>query len=58
MNRPDPLIDEVREVRRRISERFGNDPRRLVEHYIELQKKYEGRLIPPRAMPNKDQTAA
>jgi hypothetical protein len=58
MDRPDPLIDEVREVRRRISERFGNDPRRLVEHYIELQKQYESRLIHPPASSNTGQTAA
>jgi hypothetical protein len=41
----DPLIDEIREVRRRISERFGHDPRKLVEHYMELQKRHADRLI-------------
>jgi hypothetical protein len=45
LNSNDPLIDEVREVRLRISQEFGNDPRRLVEHYMELQKKYADRLI-------------
>jgi hypothetical protein len=41
----DPVIDEVREVRRRISARVGHDPARLVAYYIELQKQYRGRLI-------------
>lgn len=31
---PDPVIDEIREVRSRISARFGHDPRRLVAHYL------------------------
>jgi hypothetical protein len=27
-----PIIDEIYAVRQRISERFGNDPKRLAEH--------------------------
>jgi hypothetical protein len=34
----DPLIDEIREVRRKISAEFGNDPQRLVAHYMELER--------------------
>jgi hypothetical protein len=34
----DPLIEEIREVRRKISAEFGHDPRRLVEHYRELER--------------------
>ena len=30
----DPLIDEVREARRRISVRFDNDTARLVAYYM------------------------
>lgn len=41
----DPVIDEVREVRHRISERFGHDPSKLVSYYMEMQKQYEDRLI-------------
>lgn len=41
----DPVIDEVREVRHRISARFGHDPARLVAYYIDLQKQYEDRLL-------------
>ena len=35
---PDPAIDEVREVRRKISAEFGHDPRRLMAHYVEYEK--------------------
>jgi hypothetical protein len=43
----DPVIDEIREIRHRISARFGHDPARLVTHYMELQKQYQDRLIKP-----------
>lgn len=39
-----PVIDEIREVRHRISARFDHDPERLVAYYAELQKQYEDRL--------------
>jgi hypothetical protein len=42
---PDPVIDEIREVRHRISARFEHDPERLVAYYMELQKKYGDRLL-------------
>lgn len=41
----DPIIDEIREVRHRISARFDHDPKRLVAHYMEFQKQYQDRLI-------------
>jgi hypothetical protein len=41
----DPVIDEIREVRHRISERFDHDPERLVGYYMELQKQYQSRLL-------------
>lgn len=41
----DPVIDEVREVRHRISARFDHDPERLVAYYMELQKQYQDRLV-------------
>jgi hypothetical protein len=40
----DPVIDEIREVRHRISARFDHDPARLVAYYMELQKQYQDRL--------------
>ena len=42
---PDPVIDEVRAARGRISAQFDHDPRRLVEHYLELQKRHNDRLL-------------
>jgi hypothetical protein len=46
--RPEPTIDPddeeialIREVRHRISERFGHDPYRLVAHYIDRQHQRE-----------------
>jgi hypothetical protein len=44
-NPSDPIIDEIREVRHRISERFAHDPARLVAYYIELQERYRNRLV-------------
>ena len=41
----DPVIDEIREVRRRISARFEHDPTQLVAFYMEMQKQYQDRLI-------------
>jgi len=43
--RSDPVIDEVREIRQRISARFGHDPARLVAYYMELQERHRDRLI-------------
>lgn len=36
----DDAVEEVREARRRISGRFDHDPVKLVEHYIERQKRH------------------
>jgi len=41
----DPVIDEIREVRHRISARFGHNPERLFEHYMQVQKEYRDRLV-------------
>jgi hypothetical protein len=35
----DPVIDEIREVRHRISAQFGHDPAKLVAHYMQMQEK-------------------
>ena len=43
--RNDPVIDEIREIRRKISARFDHDPSRLIAYYMELQEKYRDRLI-------------
>lgn len=57
MSTPDPAIDEVREVRRQISERFGHDPARLVEHYMKLQEQHRDRLLPSREQSSTQQPA-
>jgi hypothetical protein len=44
-SKSDPVIDEVREVRHRISARFDHDPAKLVAYYMEQQKQYQDRLI-------------
>ena len=36
----DPVIDEIREVRHRISEKFGHDPEKLVAYYMQMQEPY------------------
>lgn len=55
----DPVIEEIRQVRHRISERFAHDPDRIVAYYMELQKQYADRLIePPQAPLSTDQSAA
>jgi len=41
----DQPIEEIRELRRRISKRFDHDPERLVAHYMKLQEQYSDRLI-------------
>ena len=57
--RSDPVIDEVREVRQRISARFGHDPARLVAYYMELQERHRDRLIDQPKFPTRsDESAA
>jgi len=41
----DPTIDEIRAVRHRISEQFGHDPKKLCEHYMELQEQHRDRHV-------------
>ena len=39
----DAVVNEIREVRHRISARFDHDPTRLVAFYMEMQKQYQDR---------------
>ena len=39
MTKIDPALEAVRKVRREISREFNNDPARLIEHYIERQRR-------------------
>jgi hypothetical protein len=43
--RSDKAIEEIRRIRKEISAEFDNDPKKLVEHYIELQDQYKERLV-------------
>lgn len=54
----DPVIDEIREVRHRISARFDHDPRKLVEHYAKLDQKYKDRLFSPKRLEKSENSAA
>ena len=38
-------IDRIRRIRHEISKRFDHDPRKLVEYYMERQKRHADRLI-------------
>ncbi len=41
----DPAIDAVRAVRHQISASVDHDPRKLVEHYRQLQERHPGRVV-------------
>lgn len=43
--KPDPTIDEIREVRHQISASVDHDPRKLVEHYRQLQEEHRDRVV-------------
>ena len=45
----DPLVDEVRAIRRRICEEFGNDVEKLCDHLAELEQRHAERLVIPGA---------
>lgn len=55
----DPVIDEVREIRHRISARVDHDPTKLVEYYMRFQEQYRDRLVDTSQPPERaDQSAA
>ena len=41
----DPVIDEVRAVRRKISASYGHDVRKMIADHMKLQERYADRLI-------------
>ena len=45
MMKDDPTIKAVRDARHRISATVGHDPRKLVEHYRQLQERHRERLV-------------
>ena len=52
----DPAIEAIRQARREISRELGNDPARLIAHYMERQAHFRGRIIqgPEDAGPTED----
>ena len=51
---PDPLIDEIYEIRKQISREHGDDLHRLFEHYAECEKQFKGRLISRTMTPDEE----
>ena len=45
MEKDDDVIARIREARQEISREQNHDPRKLIAHYIELQKQYSHRLL-------------
>ena len=41
----DPAIEAIRKARHEISRELGNDPARLIAHYMERQAHFQGRII-------------
>ena len=54
----DVTIAQIRQVRHRISERLGHDPRRVIAYYMELQQLYAERILPAEAETSPDQNAS
>lgn len=46
MKTADEGVRAVRDVREKISAESGNDPVRLVDHYLAEQERYRDRLLP------------
>ena len=42
---PDPVIDEIREVRHRISASCDHDPAKLVAYLMQYQQQFRDRLL-------------
>lgn len=39
------ILQHIREVRHRISQECGHDPKRLIEYYMRLQERHKERLL-------------
>jgi len=42
----DAAIEEIRAVRHEISAQFGHNTKALLDHYRELERQYQARLLP------------
>ena len=45
MMEEDLTIAQIREIRHQISQQFNHDPKKIIEYYIGLQKKFQYRLL-------------
>ncbi len=43
----DEGIQAVRDIRRKISKEYANDPGKLIDHYLAEQEHYQERLLRP-----------
>ncbi len=50
----DPVIDEVRSVRRKISASYGHDVSKMIADHMKQQARYADRLITPRHTQHSD----
>jgi hypothetical protein len=41
----DPTVERIRQTRHEISEQCRHDPKRLVDYYMNFQRKYSDRLV-------------
>ena len=46
----DPIVEEVRETRRKLMEKFGNDPRRYWEHLRERSVQHPDAYLTPEGL--------
>ena len=43
--KPDPVIERIRAIRRKISKECNHDPKVLVEHYRAMEKRFKNRIL-------------
>jgi hypothetical protein len=54
----DDAVEEVWEIRRRIWDRFGNDPEQVINYYLELEKQHAEEQAEMRRLDEQDKSAA
>ena len=45
-----PIVAAVRKTRKEISAKYGNDLKKLVAHYQQMEHQYEGKIFTHRAL--------
>ena len=54
----DDVVEEVREIRRKLFAALDNDPEKIGAYYMELNDKYADRMIDAPAVSKEDKSAA